>query len=135
MDQSENRFYREKESAPADGGPAFPVADRDVAHAAGSAAIMGVTDTAERDRLYAEAYNKAVRGMSLRDYFIAHIGDENQGDEGCDYADSVKALLVGRPCPSGPVDGWLAVLQFEADFRAAWRVMRADAMLRARGAA
>lgn len=71
-------------------------------------------------------------GMMLRDYFIAHIGDENQGAEGCDYGDDVKALLVGRPCPSGRADGWIAVMQFEADFRAAWRVMRADAMLKAR---
>jgi hypothetical protein len=74
-------------------------------------------------------------GMTLLDYFMAHIGDENQGDEGMDYTDSVKAMVVGRPCPSGSVDGWLAVMQFEADFRAAWRLMRAQAMVKARGAA
>lgn len=78
MDQSENRFYRERAFALADGGPAFPVPDRDMAHAAGSAAVMGVTDPAERDRLYADAYNKAVRGMTLRDYFIAHAPAEPQ---------------------------------------------------------
>lgn len=78
MDQSENRFYRERSFALADGGPAFPVPDRDMAHAAGSAAVMGVTDPAERDRLYADAYNKAVRGMTLRDYFIAHAPVEPQ---------------------------------------------------------
>jgi hypothetical protein len=69
--------------------------------------------------------------MSLRDYFAANLGDEN---EGMDYTDTVKASLVGRPWPSLSVDGAIAVLQFEADFRAAWRYMRADAMLKAREA-
>lgn len=108
MDQLDNRFFRERDSAASTGGPAFP--------------IPGLQSDAD------------FNGMSLRDYFIAHIGDENQGPEGCDYSDAVKALLVGRQCPDGRADGWLAVLQFEADFRAAWRVMRADAMLRAREA-
>lgn len=74
------------------------------------------------------------QGMTLRDYFAANLGDENQGDEGMDYTDTVKASLVGRPCPSLSVDGAIAVLQFEAEFRAAWRYMRADAMLKAREA-
>lgn len=71
-------------------------------------------------------------GMSLRDYFIAHIGDENQGDADADYGPWVKEAVVGRKRPNGTTDGWLAVLEFEAEFRAKWRVMRADAMLKAR---
>lgn len=71
-------------------------------------------------------------GMTLRDYFIAHVGDENQAGDDSDYSDHAKAALVGRPCPSYTNDGPLAVFQFEAEFRAKWRVMRADAMLEAR---
>lgn len=73
-------------------------------------------------------------GMSLRDYFIAHLSDENVAGEQGDYADIVKAELVGRPCPSGSIHGWTQVLEFEAEFRAKWRAMRADAMLKAREA-
>lgn len=71
-------------------------------------------------------------GMTLRDYFIAHIGDENQAGDDSDFSDHVKSALVGRPVPSYSQDGPMAVLQFEAEFRAKWRVMRADAMLEAR---
>lgn len=71
-------------------------------------------------------------GMTLRDYFAASIQDE-PGDH--DYSDEVKAQLVGRHCPSFSADGALAVMEFEAEFRAKWRLMRADAMIRARGAA
>jgi len=73
-------------------------------------------------------YNERAR-MSLRDYFATAVQDESASS---DYGDDVKAALVGRPCPSLRCDGPVAVLEFEAEFRAKWRFMRADAMLRAR---
>lgn len=77
----------------------------------------------------AHGLNSGVPGMTLRDYFIAHLSDENQNG---DYGDWAKEAVVGRPCPNGKEDGWADVLAFEAEFRAKWRVMRADAMLAAR---
>lgn len=89
------------------GGPAFPI-------------------------LEAHGANSGMPGMTLRDYFIAHIGDENQAGDEFDFSAFIKSEIVGRPSPVLNKEGPLAVLQFEADFRAKWRVMRADAMLRAR---
>jgi len=54
-----------------DGGPAFPVREPAGVHAKGLAAVKGITDTAERDRIYTEATTRAFSGMSLRDYFAA----------------------------------------------------------------
>lgn len=68
---------------------------------------------------------------TLRDHFAAHLPDEPQAHEG-DYSDQFKAALVGRECPSLRTDGPLAVMEFEAEFRARWRYMRADAMVKAR---
>ena len=53
------------------GGPAFPVADHQLVHRIGALAMEGVTDTAERDRLYIAATAQAGQGMTLRDYFAA----------------------------------------------------------------
>ncbi|WP_104012255.1 hypothetical protein [Burkholderia anthinoferrum] len=53
------------------GGPAFPIADAQSVHRIGTAAIEGITDSAERDRLYTEATAHACAGMTLRDYFAA----------------------------------------------------------------
>ncbi|MBR8136865.1 hypothetical protein [Burkholderia cenocepacia] len=94
------------------GGPAFPLADAQSVHRIGAAAIEGITDSAERDRLYIEATARACAGMTLRDYFAAKamvgfIADTNvriSNDRECDMA-----------------------------ARASYRM--ADAMLRARGAA
>ena len=86
------------------GGPAFPIS------------LPGYGDN-------------GASGMTLRDYFAAHLSDES---EGSDYGDAIKAALVGRECPSLRSDGPIAVLQFEAEFRAKWRLMRADEMLAAR---
>ena len=94
------------------GGPAFP--------------MPGLSGLPNHGFVYGE------NGMTLRDYFIAHIGDENQAGDDSDYSDHAKAALVGRPYPSYTDDGPLAVFQFEAEFRAKWRSMRADAMLEAR---
>lgn len=73
MEQTDNRIYREPASQVNNGGPAFPVNDQGVAHLVGAAAIDGVTDSAERDRLYVEARARAVSGMTLRDYFAAQF--------------------------------------------------------------
>lgn len=70
-----------------------------------------------------------IAGMTLRDYFASNLPDEPTGD---DYHATIKEALVGRKQPIANHDGWIAVIQFEADFRAAWRYMRADAMLKAR---
>lgn len=95
------------------GGPAFP---------------SGLIDPSTPEDAVQSLHN----GMTLRDYFIANIQDENAGDG--DYHHTIKEELVGRLRPIPEVDGWIAVLQFEADFRAAWRAMRADAMLIERSA-
>ena len=54
-----------------DGGPAFPLQEPQAIHAKAVAAIEGITDSAERDRLYTLARAEAVGGMTLRDYFAA----------------------------------------------------------------
>lgn len=53
------------------GGPAFPVADHHLVHRIGAEAVEGITDTAERDRVYIAATAQAGQGMTLRDYFAA----------------------------------------------------------------
>jgi hypothetical protein len=58
-------------SAVNNGGPAFPVADSVTTHRIGQLAIEGITDTAERDRVYIEVTARANAGMTLRDYFAA----------------------------------------------------------------
>ncbi len=50
-------------------GAAFPISDSSCIHRIGSAAIDGVTDVDERDRIYTAATADAATGMSLRDYF------------------------------------------------------------------
>lgn len=113
MDQAENRFYRKALGQTNDGGPAFPVNDQTYAHRVGAAAIDGVTDTAERDRLYIEASTRAVAGMSLRDYFAAvalpalqarYYGETECGDldiAGMAY-DQADAMLQRRVDPDSP---------------------------------
>lgn len=86
------------------GGPAFPIT------------VLGETI-------------KGQEGMSLRDYFAAIIPDEHHKG---DYTQHVKEEVIGRALPDWRVEGWQAGLEFEAEFRAAWRYMRADAMLKAR---
>jgi hypothetical protein len=89
-----------------DGGPAFPIADQGFVHRVGAAAIEGITDVAERDRLYIEATARACAGMTLRDYFAAKA---MQGI--CAHPDT-----WGNPIPQ------IAELSYEM----------ADAMIRAR---
>lgn len=53
------------------GGHAFPTSDVQTAHAIAAAAINGVEDSAERDRVYSDVRAQALQGMTLRDYFAA----------------------------------------------------------------
>jgi hypothetical protein len=53
------------------GGQAFPISDGQAAHAIAAAAISGIEDVAERDRVYTEVRGQAMQGMTLRDYFAA----------------------------------------------------------------
>ncbi|WP_334033925.1 hypothetical protein [Burkholderia cepacia] len=92
------------------GGPAFPLADAQSVHRIGAAAIEGITDSAERDRVYIEATARACAGMKLRDYFAA------------------KAM---RPLSASVK----SAREAEARDMAREAYMIADAMLRARGAA
>jgi hypothetical protein len=55
------------------GGHAFPTSDVQTAHAIAAAAINGVEDSAERDRVYSDVRAQALQGMTLRDYFAAKI--------------------------------------------------------------
>lgn len=53
------------------GGQAFPTSDGQVAHGIAVAALNGIEDSAERDRVYTEVRAQAQQGMTLRDYFAA----------------------------------------------------------------
>ncbi|MES2320201.1 MAG: hypothetical protein V4631_22215 [Pseudomonadota bacterium] len=59
-------------SAAKNGGPAFPALDSQTVHRIGAAAIEGITDVEERDRVYIAVTAQAGMGMSLRDYFAAN---------------------------------------------------------------
>lgn len=110
-----------REEQAAAGGPAFPVADYDHQTFA--------PKTLEENR-------RLRSGMSLRDYFAAHEPMDPNESIGLKLAER----LTGRTHPSpkdekgqftvgaDPVD----VAIFWADAEAAYRYLRADAMLRAR---
>ena len=53
------------------GGPAFPMQEPQAIHAYAMAAVDGITDQKERDRVYLKARAEAVGGATLRDYFAA----------------------------------------------------------------
>ena len=99
-----------------DGGPAFPCK-----------VVTGkrvVYSEEERGNVFESTFTD-VPGMTLRDYFAAHLNDDARG---ADFALEVKEALVGRRIPDFYEDP-IGYLRFEAYFRAAWRGMRADAML------
>jgi hypothetical protein len=110
------------------GGQAFPSSDVQTAHAIAAAAISGIEDSAERDRVYTEVRAQAQQGMTLRDYFATHTV--------IDPELSVKAAetLLGRKMPDYAVDP-VASIQFWAEVGARLRYIHADAMIAARGAA
>lgn len=98
-------------SAANDGGPAFPAQDW-------------------------QAKGNHHPGMSLRDWFA---GQETLADFDNPDATMPRGMaeaLAGRPRPDHGAgntrDQWLAMLQWDADWRARLKFIRADAMLRAR---
>ncbi|HEF4739575.1 TPA: hypothetical protein SAO12_005171 [Burkholderia multivorans] len=95
-----------------DGGPAFPLADAQSVHRIGAAAIEGITDSAERDRLYTEATARACAGMTLRDYFAAKVLQGTLADSNVTLEKAGDSDILAK---------------------ASYRI--ADAMLRARGEA
>lgn len=109
------------------GGTAFPMQDAQAIHAYACARVVEIVDPNERDEAYLKAKGEAVGGMTLRDYFMANLPDEVE-----DYGPRAKESIVGRPMPTEKPDGLRAVLEFEAEFRAKWRAIRADAMLKER---
>lgn len=96
-------------SAPNDGGPAFP-----------SAPIVGATDIRNEQR----------DGLSLRDYLAAAESVREWDNPDAAPSKNMCEALAGRPMPES---GWggdvLAMLRFEAEWRAALKYLRADAMI------
>ncbi|KDD40929.1 hypothetical protein L532_4322 [Bordetella bronchiseptica OSU095] len=101
-----------------DGGPAFPMQEPQAIHAKAAAAIEGITDSAERDRVYTLARAEAVGGMTLRDYFAAKA--------------MLGAITGEYPWRGADYKPDNRLSNIENDARLAY--MYADAMLRARGA-
>ena len=99
-------------SAKNDGGPAFPTS--------------GWQDG-----------SKTPLGMSLRDWFA---GNETLAEWDCPEASAPHKMceaLAGRPKPANgwacnTHDEYIDMLRWEADWRAALKYIRADAMLKAR---
>lgn len=94
-------------SARNDGGSVFPLQDSQAIHAVAHAAIVDITDAAERDRIYILARAGAIGGLTLRDHFAG------------------LAMQAAATNPKG-ADG------FTFDERANWAYQQADAMLTAR---
>lgn len=93
-----------------DGGPAFP----------------GWKDTPDHES-----------GMSMRDYFAAH---ETLPDFSQELLEKHIAEALAGPMPEGgwggkqPPEHYRAMLAWEAKWRAELKYIRADAMIKARGA-
>lgn len=66
--------------------------------------------------------------MTLRDYFASQITIE---DDASDFSEAIKVAAVGRDCPNYQTDP-IGCLEWNAEWRAIWRYMQADAMLKAR---
>ncbi len=66
-------------------------------------------------------------GMDLRDYFAAHV----QIPRAEDIGGRMQRDLAGRDYPTGD-DSLLDRIQWELDWRAAYKLRIADAMIRAR---
>ena len=116
-----------------DGGPAFPMQEAQAIHAKAYAAVQHIADNDERDRAYVTARAAAVGGMSLRDYFAAHEVIDPQ----VTFGPLLAERLVGRPMPmarGNQAADSLEVALYWADVEAAYRYLRADAMLKARAA-
>lgn len=128
----DNRFYREPGAQLADGGPAFPIHDTQRAHEVAAAAIVGITDSAERDRLYSEARAAVVRGMSLRAYAAIEL---RVPDSGIDWLDAMIRAALHDDLAAKALQGKLADNLYSGDpFETALLAYEyADTMLKARG--
>ncbi len=82
------------------GGPAFPISDMQALHRVGASAVEGVTDSAERDRLYIEATARASAGMTLRDYFASQTLNAHSmyEENGYSLGNPEHRALLARDC-------------------------------------
>lgn len=125
-----------------DGGTAFPMQDSQAIHAYAAARVDGITDTAERDRVYLAARAEAIGGMSLRDYFATNAPtNEVQELEFRHLSRAAQEAITGLSYPQKPMDDrdsagrvafQIAEFEFKCQVNAAIRFKLADAMLRAR---
>lgn len=114
------------------GGTAFPLQDPQAIHAYAASAIQHIPedDTEERDRAYMAARAQAIGGLSVRDYFMAHIQTP------AEMAMSWGELMVGPPPRDehGQVVWSREMILWWADVEATYRRVMADAMMKARKA-
>ena len=76
-------------------------------------------------------------GMSLRDWFAGHENIAELDDQNAIPSESMCVALAGRDKPNHgwsckSPEQWVAMLQWDSDWRAALKYIRADAMLKAR---
>lgn len=75
-------------------------------------------------------------GASMRDYFAAHESLSQFDHPEVDVPDSLANVLANRPRPfpwsTSSLAEYLENLRWEAEWRAALKYLRADAMLKAR---
>jgi hypothetical protein len=103
-----------------DGGPAFPFDWVDFQPTTG-------------DQVVREQFS----GMSLRDHFASRETLSEWDNHDAVVANQMAEALAGYPRPSHgwkceTASEWLAMVKWEADWRAALRYIRADAMIKAR---
>lgn len=77
----------------ATGGPAFPIMDSQTVHRVGAVACEGLTDPAERDKVYLDATTAAASGMTLRDYLAVHAPFTQ--DDVIHFADAAGECING----------------------------------------
>jgi len=89
------------------GGTAFPMQDPQAIHAYAVAAIDGITDPDDRDRVYTKARAEAVGGMSLRDYFAGQVlvGLSIRREGKCDKDDANMAYSLADAMLAAREDG------------------------------
>ena len=93
-----------------DGGQAFPVLECSMNNVTGEMLTF-----------------QSSPGLTVRDYFAAHTETPLESE----FNIHQQEALAGRPYPKGCVTE-LELLKWEADWRAGWRFLCADAMLNAR---
>lgn len=67
-------------------------------------------------------YSDSTPGMTLRDYFVAHVEVE------LDIPIKEAELIAGRPCPGWQAD-YIGNIKFWAEVEAIVRGIKADAMI------